>query len=251
LSLTFDNLGEAADLELGRWPAERPLGSHPSVTEVLPRLLDRLRGVAATFFVEGWSCERYPDAVKAIAAAGHEVACHGWRHEFWGAVGADDERVLLERALGVMRGLGLAPAGFRPPGGSWSQHTPARLAALGLTYGSPAGSRHEVAGAFATVPFAWQAVDAYWFEELMAAVRSTFGDDAEPLPPARWARELADIREACVTGGEHRVVILHPYLLADPERFAVLGDFVDALTAAEDLWVAPCRDVARWLADRI
>ena len=30
--LTFDNLGEAADLERGRWPADAPLGRHASVT---------------------------------------------------------------------------------------------------------------------------------------------------------------------------------------------------------------------------
>lgn len=36
--------------------------------------------VRATFFVLGWVAERYPRLIKDIAAAGHEVACHGYSH---------------------------------------------------------------------------------------------------------------------------------------------------------------------------
>ena len=39
ITLTFDNLGEVADLERGRWPADAPLGRHASVTRTLPRIL--------------------------------------------------------------------------------------------------------------------------------------------------------------------------------------------------------------------
>ncbi|MCK9529707.1 MAG: DUF3473 domain-containing protein [Gammaproteobacteria bacterium] len=38
-------------------------------------------GVRATFFVLGWVAERNPGLVREIAAAGHEVACHGYSHE--------------------------------------------------------------------------------------------------------------------------------------------------------------------------
>ena len=34
----------------------------------------------ATFFVLGWVARRYPDLVRRIAAAGHEVASHGLEH---------------------------------------------------------------------------------------------------------------------------------------------------------------------------
>ena len=85
VSLTFDNLGEVADLERGRWPADAPLGRHASVTRTLPRMLELLAAaeVRATFFVEGLNAELYPDALRSIADAGHEVAFHGWQHEQW------------------------------------------------------------------------------------------------------------------------------------------------------------------------
>ena len=39
------------------------------------------RKARATFFVLGWVAEKCPDLVRAIAAAGHEVASHGYGHE--------------------------------------------------------------------------------------------------------------------------------------------------------------------------
>lgn len=38
-------------------------------------------GIRATFFVLGWVAKRSPGLVKAIHAAGHEIASHGWSHK--------------------------------------------------------------------------------------------------------------------------------------------------------------------------
>jgi polysaccharide deacetylase family protein (PEP-CTERM system associated) len=48
-------------------------------THRLLALFDQF-GVHATFFVLGWVAERHPQLVRDIAAAGHEVACHGFSH---------------------------------------------------------------------------------------------------------------------------------------------------------------------------
>lgn len=47
------------------------------------RLLDIFasRGVSATFFVLGWVAQRCPTLVREIAAAGHDVGCHGFAHQ--------------------------------------------------------------------------------------------------------------------------------------------------------------------------
>lgn len=37
-------------------------------------------GACGTFFIVGWVAERHPALIKAIAAAGHEVASHTWDH---------------------------------------------------------------------------------------------------------------------------------------------------------------------------
>lgn len=58
-------------------------GQRPSrVTANTERLLAILADheIRATFFVLGWVAERYPQLVRAIAAAGHEIGCHGYSH---------------------------------------------------------------------------------------------------------------------------------------------------------------------------
>jgi polysaccharide deacetylase family protein (PEP-CTERM system associated) len=49
-------------------------------TELLLKLLES-KGVHGTFFVLGWVAERSPALLRRIAAAGHEVASHGYSHQ--------------------------------------------------------------------------------------------------------------------------------------------------------------------------
>ena len=58
-------------------------GSYAGHKTNLPALVDRLLGlfddasVRCTFFVLGVIGEKYPEVVRSIHAAGHEVASHG------------------------------------------------------------------------------------------------------------------------------------------------------------------------------
>lgn len=49
-------------------------------TEVILNLLAE-RQIRGTFFILGWCAERSPALIRRIAAAGHEVACHGFSHQ--------------------------------------------------------------------------------------------------------------------------------------------------------------------------
>ena len=68
----------------------------------------------ATFFFLGWVAERRPDLVRACLAAGHEVASHGYQHEF---LSSFDEAGLasdLERTEHALEQAGAPrPIGFR------------------------------------------------------------------------------------------------------------------------------------------
>ncbi|HMG13394.1 MAG TPA: polysaccharide deacetylase family protein, partial [Gemmatimonadaceae bacterium] len=50
-----------------------------SIDALLARL-DRY-SASGTFFVLGWIAEHRPEVVRNIAAAGHEIASHGFWHE--------------------------------------------------------------------------------------------------------------------------------------------------------------------------
>lgn len=251
MSVTFDNLGEAAQLELGMWPAEVPEGQHFSVVEVLPRLLDLLgaRKVKATFFVEGLNAEMYPQALQTIVGAGHEVAVHAWRHEEWAALDAKSELALLGRATEAMRSIGIEPSGFRPPGGGITKRTLRLLGEHGYSYVSPAGEREGLQGGLAVLPFRWPLVDAYSYLPQFAGLRERYGDGPDPHTPEEMREEMIVALKRHSEQEGHLTLLFHPFSVAftgDPGWEAldsVLGETV-RLTAKGTLTAMRMDEVA-------
>jgi hypothetical protein len=257
VSLTFDNLGEAAEIELGLRAPDEPPGGHWSVVSALPLVLEELAGagpgagLAATFFVEGVNAEIYPDALRSIVEAGHEVGFHAWCHEDWGGLTPAQEAANLDRGLAALRALGLPVNGFRPPGGLISAHTAALLSARGVRYCSPAGSLPGLDGAIAVLPFAWPAVDVFHVLPQFAALRAhVTGSDAAGGPAAVRAALLAAVERAVAEGG-HAVLVLHTWM-AEAVRDALRDVLAHcaAGAASGELWVASCDAVAGWVAAR-
>jgi len=82
-------------------------------TETLTSLLDEA-GVRGTFFVLGWVAEHYPDVVRQISAAGHEVACHGLSHDLVYRQGLDKFRDETKRAKALIEdAAGIEVKGYR------------------------------------------------------------------------------------------------------------------------------------------
>jgi peptidoglycan/xylan/chitin deacetylase (PgdA/CDA1 family) len=247
--LSFDNLGEAADLERHGAP---PRGPHRSVTVGLPRALEALAALdlRATFFVEGLNAELYPQALRDIASAGHEVGLHGWRHERWDALSGDEEDELLRRGIAALAGLGLDVEGFRPPGGALGPRTVDALAAHGLRWCSPAGEHAGRTAGVACLPFRWPAVDAYHRLESFADRRSAWGDRADVASPREAADALIGALDA--RGDDPLVLILHPFLMLSESEAAearrVLGHVAE-LVARGERWVAPGRELAALVGD--
>ena len=72
--------------------------------------------VLATFFILGAVAEMHPEAVRAIADAGHEIASHGYSHTMVYRLSPDeftDEIVRTDRLLADITGN--KPVGFRAP----------------------------------------------------------------------------------------------------------------------------------------
>jgi peptidoglycan/xylan/chitin deacetylase (PgdA/CDA1 family) len=238
--LSFDNLGEAADLERGVWPAGRPLGHHPSVTTVLPRLLDELDavGLRATFCLEGLNCELYPTAIAGIAARGHELALHGWRHEPWHELAAEREDELLARGRRAFAALGLAVRGFRPPGGELSERGGAALAAAGFAWVSPAGERPEPSASPACVPFAWTHVDALYRLPSFAARREALAAGRTPLTAAATADRMLGELGRLRSEARSATLVLHPFLMDSEAGFDAARRVLRGVRALADDGVA-------------
>ncbi len=82
-------------------------------TERVLALFDEA-GVKATFFTLGWVAERYPGLIRAIVAAGHELACHGYEHRRVSDQTPEAFRADVRRAKGVLEDVGgVAVLGYR------------------------------------------------------------------------------------------------------------------------------------------
>ncbi len=69
-----------------------------------------------TFFTLGWVAERHPALVREIAAAGHEVACHGYEHRLIYQQTPDEFRRDLVRAKKILEDItGNFVEGYRAP----------------------------------------------------------------------------------------------------------------------------------------
>jgi len=156
-------------------------------------------GVKATFFTLGWVAERHPALVRRIAAAGHEIASHGWDHRRVFTLSEKEFRADLDRAhQAIGEAGGQAPTGYRAPSFSIDARTPWAheiLAERGYVYSSSvAPIAHDHYGWRDSPRFAW---------------RPVAGSDLIELPVTTVA--LAGRRFAAGGGGFFRIL---PYGLS-------------------------------------
>jgi peptidoglycan-N-acetylglucosamine deacetylase len=105
----------------------------------LPRILDVLKeeNVTATFFIPGKIGEIFPDKVKEIHDAGHEVAVHGYAHERWNELDYEKEYELVRKSKQILENItGQVINGFRSPAWSLNDKSVGILQELGFKYDS-------------------------------------------------------------------------------------------------------------------
>jgi polysaccharide deacetylase family sporulation protein PdaB len=102
-------------------------------TPELIRILDSY-GVKATFFVVGDWVRKYPESVKALADAGHEVMNHSNHHDHFNPLTAKqitgDVSACAEEIAAI---TGKKPNLFRCPYGEYDDHVIAAVESLGIT----------------------------------------------------------------------------------------------------------------------
>jgi len=134
------------DLEDWQQLARRRIGDptwdwrRPQLARQCEALLEGLERLSlkATFFVLGLTAKRYPELVQEVAAAGHEIACHGYNHRPLYLQSPREAREDLARSSELLAELcGAPPLGYRAPAFSLtarSSWTLELLAELGFRY---------------------------------------------------------------------------------------------------------------------
>ena len=114
LTVDFEEWEAVVSRRIGEGPARlRP--RFLQQTDFLLDLLDELQATA-TFFTLGMTAAKYPQAIEAVAARGHEIASHGYGHTRLDTLTEREFRDDLERSLRVLAELsGARPRGYRAP----------------------------------------------------------------------------------------------------------------------------------------
>ncbi|MCW2888132.1 MAG: putative xylanase/chitin deacetylase [Streptosporangiaceae bacterium] len=252
-SFTFDLDAESAVLSSHPRAATRlSVMSHQAYGPLtgLPRLLRILerQGVRATFFVPGYTAHRHPDSVRAIAAAGHEIAHHGYLHEPLIDVAEDTEAAILDRGLAALEEVaGVRPVGYRAPMWELTYNSPRLLADRGFLYDTSlmdADVPYELAAggtrSIVEIPVHWGLDD--WEQYCYLPDISGSGLIESPdKAVAVWRAEFEAMRR------ENGCFVLtnHPFLSGRPGRAAALEALIEQVAGCADVWLAPLGDIAR------
>jgi peptidoglycan/xylan/chitin deacetylase (PgdA/CDA1 family) len=126
-----------------------------------PRLLELFRrhGMRTTWFVPGHSIETFPDQVRMVVDAGHEIGAHGYSHENPVAMSPQQEEDVLACSVELIEKLsGRRPRGYVAPWWEMSQATARLLTEYGFTYDHSQGL-HDFEPFYARVGDRWTKVD--------------------------------------------------------------------------------------------
>jgi peptidoglycan/xylan/chitin deacetylase (PgdA/CDA1 family) len=228
--------------------AHQAYGARTGVARLL-EILDR-KGVRATFFIPGFSAERWPDVVCNIRDAGHEIAHHGFLHESIHGVDEPTEEGYLLRGLQALEQVaGVRPVGFRSPGFKMNRRTPGLLARHGFQYDSSlqdsdwpyhlAASCEPDAPSVVELPVQW-ALDDWAHYMYLPGLRpvKTIADPSTVLN--MWSLEL----EATADAGGCFTLTIHPFLSGRPSRARALEELLSRMQETDGLWIPTGSEVA-------
>jgi len=210
----------------------------------LPRVLNLLDryAIRSTFFVPGWTAEKYPESVKEIARRGHEVAAHGYMHESLGELKSpEEEKEIFGKSIAALEAVtGRRPLGFRAPHWEFSPNTISSLVRFGFKYDSslmndekPYLLEHEgKSTGIVELPVEWFLDDWPIFE-------------VERRPPSEvfniWIQEFEAVYKEKVP---YFMLTMHPQCIGRASRARMLESLIRAIRRRPDIAFSRCIDLA-------
>ena len=100
----------------------------------LVKLFERF-GIKTTWFIPGHSIETFPDQMRAVVEAGHEVGIHGYSHENPIEMTPEQEEAVLDKCIDLVTKLsGRRPTGYVAPWWEFSPVSNELLLKKGIKY---------------------------------------------------------------------------------------------------------------------
>lgn len=233
-------------------PKHRSMGEYGPLRGV-DRILDALNRfhAKATFFTPGIFAEAYPDTVKKIVQAGHEIALHGHHHEDFATLSPEEQRAVIRQGCqSVTNVAGKKPVGFRLPEGGCTEETLQIIHEAGFLYDNsffdhdiPYRVHHaQLADDMIEIPTRWELIDfpyLAWGDSFPAGnARIAIYDDVLD----NWLREL----DADYDMGYCYVLSVTPQTIGSPGRMFMLNTVLEQITQ-KNIWLATGEEIAGYV----
>jgi len=215
----------------------------------VPLILDFLdhNRLTSTFFVPGWTAERWADVVAEIHRRGHEIGHHGYLHEGLEGKSREEEEAILTGSSKILADItGVPPRGYRAPLYEVTAETAGLLAKHGFLYASNLQDslwpyRHPGTPSLVELPASWILDDGPFFA---FGLRPNLY--RQIFPPSAvlsvWHDEFLGIHSV----GGLTMLILHPQYTGRPSRLNMLQRLVDQMRDAGEVWFVNGLELARY-----
>lgn len=225
-------------------------GARAGIPRILS-LLDKYQ-LKATFFVPGWTADKYPHLIEQMCAAGHELGHHGYEHEYVVNKGREVELEVLQKGIESLRKItGEIPKGYRSPAGNTGPHTLDLLLEHGFVYDSSLvgddlpywvdaasdGKR------LLEVPYSWEMTDTPHF--LFSYAPYYAGMSSQNKVYEIWQAEF----DGAYAEGGMLILVMHPQVIGRRSRLAMLERLIQHIKRHDGVWFATHLQIAQaWLA---
>jgi peptidoglycan-N-acetylglucosamine deacetylase len=213
--LTFDvdaEAGLAAELDAHRGRLSTVSEREFSVRRGLPRILELLgeHELRATFYVPGATALRHPQAIRAIADAGHEVGHHGHHHLASHTIEPARQEAEIDEGLDALRPFLGEAIGYRSPAWELTPHTAELLVQRGFAYDSSLMSDDRpywlTVGTtrIPELPIHWSLDDYVWFG---------MGHETRPTATSAWLEAWSDELATADRDDRPATLTFHPEII--------------------------------------
>ncbi|MDH6231994.1 peptidoglycan/xylan/chitin deacetylase (PgdA/CDA1 family) [Mesorhizobium soli] len=250
VALSFDSDHESFELRDGGKSVSALSQGQFGPRQGIPRiraLLERY-DIRASFFVPAVSAMLYPDEQRGLAAAGNEIALHGWIHERNTLLDGATERELQLRAADKLEEIvGVRPVGIRTPSWDFSAHTLQITKDMGLLYdsslmadvdcyellmdGEPTG--------VVELPVEWIRDDAAYL------IMDRWGGLRPQIAPADILGIFMREFDAAYAEGGLFQLTMHPDIIGHRSRIWLLEELIRHIRSHPGVWFATHADVVR------
>lgn len=167
----------------------------------IPRLLKLFEknNIKATWFAPGHSIETFPEQMKMIVDAGHEVGAHGYSHENPIAMTSQQEEDILVKSVELITALtGKGPTGYVAPWWEFSNVTDKLLKKYGIKYDHSL-MHHDCMPYYVRIGDSWDKIDYSapahtWMKPLVRGEETDLVEipanwDLDDLPPLMFIKK--------------------------------------------------------------